>query len=106
MDSATELSYRRVKIIVLLLFIGGIVDWQKGNRFDRLVLELFRNESRQFTVRAVVAGEAGSLAIGLEDGYQLEIFPHDSDSDEHWRFFKPHTEELHFVVFGKTLQRE
>ena len=25
MDSATERSYRRVKIIVLLLFIGGIV---------------------------------------------------------------------------------
>lgn len=79
-------------------------DWQKGNRFDRVVPELFQNESRQFTVQAVEAGEAGSLAIGLEGGYKLEIFPHDSESDEHWRFFKPHTEEPHFVVSGKTLQ--
>ena len=80
-------------------------DWQTGNRFDRVVLQLFQNESRQFTVRAVEAGEAGSLAIGLEDGYKLEIFPHDSDSVEHWRLLKPHTEEAHFVVSGKTLQR-
>lgn len=79
-------------------------DWQKGNRFDRVVLELFQNESLQFTVRAVESGEAGSLAIELEDGYQLEIFPHDSERDEHWRFFKPHTEEPHFVVSGKTLR--
>jgi hypothetical protein len=78
-------------------------DWQKGNRFDRVVLELFENESRQFTVQA---GEAGSLSIGLEGGYKLEIFPHDSESDEHWRFFKPHAEEPHFVVSGETLRHE
>jgi hypothetical protein len=47
-------------------------DWQKGNRFDRLVLKLFQNESRQFMVQAVEAGDAGSLAIELEDGYKLE----------------------------------
>ena len=79
-------------------------DWQKANRFDRVVLELFQNESRQFTVRAVESGGAGSLTIELEDGYQLEIFPHDSESDEHWRFFQPQTEEPHFVVSGKTLR--
>jgi hypothetical protein len=81
-------------------------DWQKGNRFDRVVQELFKNESRRFIVQTVEAGEAGSLAIGLNDGYKLEIFPHDSESGEHWRFFKPHTEEHHFVVTGKTLRRE
>jgi len=68
------------------------------------VLDLFQNESRQFTVQTVEAGDAGSLAIELEGGYTLEIFPNDSESDEHWRFFKPHTEEPHFVVSGKTLQ--
>lgn len=81
-------------------------DWQKRNRFDRIVLELFQNESRQFTVQTVMAGKAGSLAIGLEGGYDLEIFPHDSESDEHWRFFKPSTEDQHLVVSGKTLKRE
>jgi hypothetical protein len=67
-------------------------------------LSFSRTNRAQFTVQAVEAGDAGSLAIGLEDGYKLELFPHDSDSDEHWRFFKPHTEEPHFVVSGKTLQ--
>jgi hypothetical protein len=75
-------------------------DWQKGNRFDRIALGLFQNESHQFTVQAVEAGEAGSLAIVLEEGYQLEIFPHDSEANEYWRFFKPQTEEPHFVVSG------
>jgi hypothetical protein len=80
-------------------------DWQKGNRFDRVVIELFQNESRQFTVQVVEAGEAGGLSIVLEGEYKLEIFPHDSESDEHWRFFKPYTEEPHFIVSGETLQR-
>lgn len=81
-------------------------DWEKGTRFDRIARELFQNESRQFTVRAAEAGEAGSLVIALEEHYNLEIFPHDSEGDEHWRFFKPQTEEPHFVVSGKALQRE
>jgi hypothetical protein len=81
-------------------------DWQKGNRFDRIALELFQNETRQFMVQAVEAGEAGSLAISFENGYKLEIFPHDSESAEHWRFFRPYTEETHFVVSGQTLNCE
>jgi hypothetical protein len=81
-------------------------DWERGNRFDRIAQEFFQNESRQFTVQTVEAGEAGSLVIALEEGYNLEIFPHDSEGDEHWRFLKPQTEEPHFVVTGKALQRE
>src|ERR1700690_2050767 len=38
----------------------------------RVSLRLFQNESRQFMVQAVEAGDAGSLAIELEDGYKLE----------------------------------
>ncbi len=79
-------------------------DWQKGNRFDRIVQQLAKHESGQFIVHAVEAGEAGSLAIELENGYTLEIFPHDSESGEHWRFFKPYTEEPHLVFSGKGLQ--
>src|SRR5713101_1167998 len=65
-------------------------DWQKGNRFDRVAASLLQNESRQLMVRSVNIGEAGSFSIVLEDGYKLEAFPHDSESGEHWRFFKPY----------------
>ena len=79
-------------------------DWQKSNRFDRIVRQLFEKESLQFMVQAVQAGNAGNLYIELEDGYQLERFPHDSESGEHWRFFKPYIEGSHFVVTGKGLE--
>jgi len=62
---------------------------------------VFPERVAPFTVQTVEAGEAGSLVIALEEGYNLEIFPHDSEGDEHWRFFKPQTEEPHFVVTGK-----
>ena len=61
-------------------------DWQKGNRFDRVVTEVLLGGSRQLAVRSVRAGDAGSLTIALEDGYKLEVFPQDSESGEHWRF--------------------
>jgi hypothetical protein len=73
-------------------------DWQKGNRFDRIVQQLLAHESRRhFIVQAVEAGGAGSLAVEFEYGYTLETFPHDSESGEHWRFFKPFTDEPHLV---------
>ncbi len=43
-------------------------DWEKENRFDRIVEVLFDHERRQFTVQAVQAGEVGSLLIELERG--------------------------------------
>ena len=73
------------------------------NRFDRIVQQFLNHESRQFMVEAVQAGEAGTLGVDLENGYTLSIFPHDSESGEHWRFFKPYTEEPHRVFRGKGL---
>ncbi len=81
-------------------------DWQKGNRFDRIVGVIFDHDSREFTVQSIQAGEAGNLAIMLEDGYKLEVFPHDSESGEHWRFFKPCSEEPHLVFSGIGLHSE
>jgi hypothetical protein len=81
-------------------------DWQTGNRFDRIVAVLFDHESRQFTVQGVQAGDAGSLVLELEDGYKLEVFPHDSEGGEHWRFFKPYSTDPHFVYSGTGLQTE
>jgi hypothetical protein len=81
-------------------------DWQKANRFDRIVKEFLQGESRQLAVRNVSAGNAGSLTIVLQDGYKLEIFPQDSESGEHWRFFKPGVTEPHLVFSGRGFQGE
>jgi hypothetical protein len=75
-------------------------DWQRGNRFDRVVAALFEHETHRFTVHSVQASKAGTLVIVLEDGYDLDVFPHDSESGEHWRFFKPYSEEPHLVFTG------
>jgi len=58
-------------------------DWQKSNRFDRVVAEFLQNESRQLVVRRIDVGDAGSLTVLLEEGYKLEIFPQDSGAGEH-----------------------
>ena len=81
-------------------------DWdvQGSNWRDKRIAELFQNETRQFLVRQVEVGEAGSFTICFDDEYALDVFPDDSSSDEHWRMFKPSAEEPHFVVTGKGLE--
>ena len=81
-------------------------DWQAlgANRRDHRIQELFQNETRQFMVREVRAGEAGSFTLILDHGYALDVFPDDSLSGEHWRIFKPSAEEPHFVVTGKGIE--
>ena len=81
-------------------------DWEKGNRFDRVVRELFQDGLHQFLVQSVRVGTAGSLSIALEGDYKLELFPHDSETEEHWRFFRPYSEEPHLVFSGKGLRTE
>jgi len=81
-------------------------DWQKGNRFDRIAPYFLQNESRSLMVQAVGAGEAGLITISLEGHHKLEVFPHDSEMGEHWRFFKPNMEESHWVFSGTGLQHE
>jgi hypothetical protein len=81
-------------------------DWQKGNRFDRIIAALFDHQPRQFTVQGVQAGGVGSLVIELEDGYKLEVFPHDSESGEHWRLFKPYSDDPHLAFSGAGLRTE
>jgi hypothetical protein len=78
-------------------------DWEKGNRFDRVVEQFLQNESRRLTVQGVRACGAGSVTIELEDGYRLEVFPQDSENGEHWRFFQPFAREPHLVFSGKGL---
>jgi len=77
-------------------------DWdvQGANRRDRLIAELFQNETRQFSVQEVTVGNAGAFTILFRDAYALDVFPDDSLRDEHWRIFKPYAGESHFVLRG------
>jgi len=75
-----------------------------ANRRDKKIAALFENETRQFLVRLVDVGEAGSFKIFLESDYALEVFPDDSLPDEYWRIFKPCAEGPHFVLTGKGVE--
>jgi hypothetical protein len=81
-------------------------DVQGANRRDKRIAELFQNETRQFLVLEVEVGEAGAFTIIFDDAHALDVFPDDSLGDEHWRIFKPSTEEPHFVVTGRGLRAE
>ena len=79
-------------------------DWSKGpNRCDELLRLLFQDDQRQFIVRGVEGGTAGSLHVIMDDSLSLDVLPNDSLSDEHWRFFKHDSEEEHFVVSGERI---
>jgi hypothetical protein len=80
-------------------------DWQKGNRFDTVVSSLFE-QTKDFVVSGVEAGDAGTLTITLDHGLMIEVFPHDSLQGEHWRLFEPSKDKPHFVVSGKGLETE
>lgn len=58
-------------------------------------------------VEAVEADAVGSLHVGFNGGYALEIFPDTTLEDmEHWRFFEPHRQTAHFVVGGRDATKE
>jgi hypothetical protein len=78
-------------------------DVQGANRRDKRIAELFQNETRQFMVKQVQVGEAGSFTITLDHEYALDVFPDDSLDDEHWRIFQPSKEAHDSVVSGSGL---
>jgi hypothetical protein len=64
------------------------------------------NDSRcpNLVVQGVEAYEAGHFVILLEKNSALEVFPDDSSEDEHWRLFKPYSDDPHLVFKGGGLQ--
>jgi hypothetical protein len=74
-----------------------------ANRRDKRIADLFQNETRQFVVKQVQVGQAGSFTIVFDDEYALDVFPDDSLTEEHWRIFQPSSEVPHFVVSGSGL---
>lgn len=79
-------------------------DVQGANRCDAMLAALFEGGVKQFVVQRVVAGQVGELALLLERGLTLQIFPNDSLDDEHWRLFRPGSEEPHWVFKGQGLE--
>jgi hypothetical protein len=105
------------------LIVSGSGDWwepaERGDNFDwnenrlapslqqKALTELFQeydegtkswiNISDQLVVQQVESDDYGGLEIHLSGGYRLQVFP-DGKSGEHWRFFQPGTEDLHFVM--------
>lgn len=74
-------------------------DWTRGpSRCDQLLGLLFKGENRQFMVRVVDVGDAGSLRIMMDKDLSLDVFPNESLVDEYWRLLRPSSEEAHFVL--------
>jgi hypothetical protein len=87
--------------------IPGGFNWdvQGANRCDEVLATLFAGEANQFVVQRVVAGQAGELALLLESGLTMQILPNDSLEGEHWRLFRPGSDERHTVYTGLGLER-
>jgi hypothetical protein len=79
-------------------------DVQGANRRDKLMAELFQNGTPEFVVQQVSVGNAGAFTVVFDDDYALDVFPDDSSQDEHWRLFKPYTEESPFVLSGSGVE--
>lgn len=81
-------------------------DWERDpNRLDELSRALFQDDAREFVVKGIEVGAAGSLSLELSDGYRLEVFPDNSSSYEFWRLFKPGVDESHFVVTNRGVEK-
>jgi hypothetical protein len=84
-------------------------DWDKqmGNWRDvRMHAFLKEHGSQPLIVTAIKGGRAGSVSISFTEDFVLELFPDDSLSGEHWRFFRPSVDESHFVVTGEGIKPE
>lgn len=80
-------------------------DVQGANRCDEMLADLFAGGAKQFVVQRVEARQAGELALLLEGALTLQIFPNDSLDGEHWRLFRPGSDEPHTVYTGLGFER-
>jgi hypothetical protein len=84
-------------------------DWDipGANRCDERVARLLElRQDRPLTILSVKSDNVGSVYFTLADEFSLEIFPDSSVLSEYWRFFRPNSDELHFVVGSKGIERE
>lgn len=76
-------------------------DWDKvgENRCDQRIRSLF-DGTRAIVVESAEGDNLGGFRLFLSHDYILEVFPDDSEDDEHWRLFEPAVDSPHFVVTG------
>lgn len=95
--------------------MGENFDWDEWdyekteNLQDRKIGELLQgfdaethsyiNNTDILIVEDVKSDAVGGAEIYLSGGYRIVIFP-DGVQGEHWRIFRPKSEEEHFVVEG------
>lgn len=79
-------------------------DVQGTNRCDEVLAELFAGGTNQFVVERVEVRQAGELALILERDLTMQIFPNDSLDGEHWRLFRPGSDEPHSIFNGLGLE--
>jgi len=80
-------------------------DTRGGNRLDERVSKLLEERAdNPLIVLSVLADEAGGLLIAMSEGFLLEVFSDDSLLSERWRFFRPYSENEHFVVTGHGIE--
>jgi hypothetical protein len=56
-------------------------------------------------VNSISSDAVGGFTLSLARGFSLDVFPDSSQQDEHWRFFKPISDEPHAVMAGKVLHQ-
>jgi hypothetical protein len=61
------------------------------------------NKTDKLVVEAIEATENADLMIVLTGGYKIRIFPCGGRAED-WRFFKPESDERHFVISGGKIE--
>lgn len=78
-----------------------------NNQLDQRTLKLIMDHKQSpLIVRSVKSDASGGIYIAFNQGYSLDVFPSSSLSTEYWRFFKPASEEDHFVVTCEGIEIE
>lgn len=82
---------------------GDDWDWSApgANRCDER-LHAWLGHSHPVT--RVTADELGGFALSFADGFELEVFPDDSDERERWRILRPGDPSSHVVVCGNEIE--
>ena len=71
-------------------------DWNGNETLKDRIISSFLSESTP-VVKNVATDSNGGAIISFSQGYRLVLFPSASRGED-WRFFRPKTEDDHFVV--------